>query len=42
MSINDEEEKEEGKIENIDNVIKELINKQKLSELYAKAVDRLV
>ena len=42
MSINDEEEKEEGKIENIDAAIKELINKQKLPELYAKAVDRLV
>ncbi len=42
MSINDEEEKEEGKIENVDTVIKELINKQKLPELYAKAVDRLV
>ena len=27
MSINDEEEKEEGKIENVDTVIKELINK---------------
>jgi hypothetical protein len=27
MSINDEEEKEEGKIENVDTAIKELINK---------------
>jgi len=27
MSINDEEEKEEGKIENVDAAIKELINK---------------
>ena len=42
MSINDEEEKEDGKIDNVDAVIKELINKQKLAELFAKAVDRLV
>lgn len=42
MSINDEEEKEEGKIENVDTAIKELINKQKIPELFGKAIDRLV
>ena len=42
MSIPEEEEKEEGKIENIDAVAKEVINKLKLTDLFGKVIDRLV
>jgi hypothetical protein len=42
MSIPEEEEKEEGKIENIDAVAKDIINKLKLPEFFGKAIDRLV
>jgi hypothetical protein len=42
MSLPEEEEKEEGKLENIDSFAKDIINKLKLPELFGKVIDRLV